>query len=77
MSRTVTNELRTGTAQNVAVMKLNGAQDINQAVFWADFAPEWGDQIEVMHQQLHRYRWQASSHSFRGTHTFQVQQKTC
>jgi len=30
-----------------------------------------------MHQQLHRYRWQASSHSFRGVHTFQVQQKTC
>ncbi|MFJ4587045.1 hypothetical protein ACIP1Z_06995 [Pseudomonas moraviensis] len=33
IGRTVTNELRTGTEQNVAVMKSNGAQDINQAVF--------------------------------------------
>jgi hypothetical protein len=48
---------------NVAVMKLNGAQDINQVVFWADFAPDWGDQIEVMHQQLYRLREQARSHT--------------
>ncbi|MEG2393262.1 MAG: hypothetical protein RSB64_20525, partial [Pseudomonas sp.] len=34
MSRTVANEMRTGTAQDVADMKLNGAQDINQSVFW-------------------------------------------
>jgi hypothetical protein len=40
LSRTVANDLRTATAQNVAVMKLNGAQDINQVVFWAGFAPE-------------------------------------
>ena len=29
LSRTLTNQSRTGTAQNVAFMKLNGAQDIN------------------------------------------------
>ncbi|CAI8919945.1 hypothetical protein EMIT0215P_40237 [Pseudomonas serboccidentalis] len=66
MSRTVTNELRTATAQNVAVMKLNGAQDINQDSFLGFFAPEWGAQTWLMHQQLHRYREQA--HSYRGTH---------
>jgi hypothetical protein len=30
--------MRTGTEQNVAVMKLNGAQDINQAGFLTCFA---------------------------------------
>jgi hypothetical protein len=33
--------MRTGTEQNVAVMKLNGAQDINPGWFLPSFAPEW------------------------------------
>jgi hypothetical protein len=42
LGRTLANESRTGTEQNVAFVKLNGAQDINQARFQAVFAPEQG-----------------------------------
>jgi hypothetical protein len=42
LSRTLTNESRTGTEQNVAFVKLNGALDINLSFFLALFAPEWG-----------------------------------
>jgi hypothetical protein len=56
--------MRTGTEQNVAVMKLNGAQDINKAIFRACFAPEWGVWFQEMHHQLYSYREQA--HSYRG-----------
>jgi hypothetical protein len=41
LRRTLTNGSRTGTEQNVAFMKLNGAQDINQWDFPTFFAPEW------------------------------------
>jgi disulfide bond formation protein DsbB len=66
LSRTLTNGSRTGIERNVAFVKLNGAQDINQRVFWADFAPEQGVKSQEMHQQLYRHRWQASSHSVSG-----------
>ncbi|MGF0241941.1 hypothetical protein ACQR3P_22050 [Rhodococcus sp. IEGM1300] len=42
LSQTLTNESRTGTEQNVAFVKLNGALDINLSFFLALFAPEWG-----------------------------------
>ncbi|WP_152974782.1 hypothetical protein [Pseudomonas sp. RIT-PI-q] len=77
LGRTLTNESRTGTEQNVAFVKLNGAQDINLACFWAGFAPEQGLTVLVLHHQLHRYRRQASSHRFVDVHTFQAKLNTC
>ncbi|MDF9775221.1 hypothetical protein [Pseudomonas baetica] len=62
LSRTVTNDSRTGTAQNVALMKLNGAQDIKMTAFWPDIAPEWGVTIQFLHHQEYRLRGQARSH---------------
>ncbi|MGE8334450.1 hypothetical protein, partial [Pseudomonas laurylsulfatiphila] len=67
LSRTVTNDSRTGTEQNVALMKLNGAQDINQSAFRPDIAPEWGFTIQFLHHQEYRLREQARSH--RETHS--------
>jgi hypothetical protein len=54
--------LCTGTAQNVAFVKLNGAQDINKTDFWLILHLN-GDSNPVHAPTVHRYRWQASSHS--------------
>jgi hypothetical protein len=62
LSRTVTNDLRTRTEQNVAFMKLNGAHDIKQTAFWRGIAPEWGFTIQFLHHQEYRLRGQARSH---------------
>jgi hypothetical protein len=42
LRRTLANGVRTAIEQNVAFMKLNGAQDINKPHFQAGFAPKKG-----------------------------------
>jgi hypothetical protein len=49
LGRTLAKETRTAIEQNVAFMKLNGAQDINNPHFSTISAPKKGFRILVSH----------------------------